>query len=254
MNKNPIIGTIIGDIIGSRFEKQNIKSKKFDLFTEDSVFTDDTVLTMAILKAIKNDKSYLDMVIDFSERYPNRGYGGRFKEWLEGDTSKGYNSFGNGSAMRVSPIGEYFTGRKLLAETRRSSELSHNHPEGVKGAQCIALAISIAKDGSNKEELKATLEKHFNYDFERTLDEIRPGYEFSAICQTTVPESIICFLESSSYEDCIRNAISLGGDTDTMAAMSGGIAAAYYGIPDSFIDEMNSRLPDEFNDLVKEFI
>jgi ADP-ribosylglycohydrolase len=244
--KNAIIGTIIGDIVGSRFEKQGIKSKDFVLFEKNSVFTDDTVLTMAILKSIKNKEDYLKNVVDFSKRYPDRGYGGRYLRWLEGDTRKGYNSYGNGSAMRVSPIGTYFKGEELLKEAAKSSEITHNHPEGIKGAQCIAMAIEMVKEGSSKKNLKAILSKKYNYDLDRTLDEIRPSYEFSAICQRTVPESIICFLESTSFEDCLRNAISLGGDTDTMAAMSGGIAALYYGIPDEFIVEMKKKLPTEF--------
>lgn len=249
--KNAIVGTIIGDIIGSRFEKKGIKSKDFELFTDESIFTDDTVLTMAILKSITSCETYLENVIDFSERYPDRGYGGRYLKWLEGKKTKGYDSYGNGSAMRVSPIAEYFNGTRLLLEAGKSSEITHNHVEGIKGAQCIALAIRLVKDGASKEELKIELNQYFDYDFNRTLEEIRPSYNFSAICQTTVPESIICFLESESYEDCVRNAVSLGGDTDTMAAMSGGIAAVYYGIPTSFIYEMTKRLPKEFLDLLK---
>jgi len=250
MNRNSIIGTIIGDIVGSRFEKQGLKSKDFKLFTKDSIFTDDTVLTMAILKSIQNKESYLENVVDFSKRYPNRGYGGRYKKWLEEDNSKGYNSFGNGSAMRVSPIAEYFKGEELLKEAKKSSDITHNHIEGVKGAKAIAHSISLVKAGYTKVNLKKLIQDVYGYDLERKLDDIRPDYEFSAICQTTVPESIICFLESDSYEDCIRNAVSLGGDTDTMAAMSGGIAAVYYGIPNEFIEEMKTKLPKEFIDLL----
>ena len=251
MNKNPVIGSIIGDIIGSRFEKSGKKSKEFDLFTEKSIFTDDTVLTMAVLKSNIEKTNYLDNIVDFSRRYPNRGYGGRYIKWLNGDTSIPYNSFGNGSAMRVSSIPLFSSDLdELFAKTKASADVSHNHEKGVLGANAISFAIHLALHGLSQTEIKDEMVQF--YDFNFTIDEIRENYEFSATCDGTIPESLVCFFESTSYEDCIRTAISLGGDTDTMAAMSGGIAAVYFGIPEDIVKEGLSKLPQEFLDLLNQ--
>lgn len=250
-----MIGAIIGDIVGSRFEKKNLKSKDFELFTKQSRFTDDTVLTIAIADCILNSKGYEKTVKKYGRTYPFAGYGGAFKKWLAGITSGPYNSWGNGSAMRVSPVGFAFDEvEKVLEEARKSAIITHNHEEGIKGAQAIALSVFLAKSGSKKQEIKEFIEVKFGYDLNRTIDEIRPVYEFDVSCQGSVPESIIAFLESDSFEDAIRTAISIGGDSDTIASMTGAISEAYYkSVPQEFIEKMNEYLPKEFRKIIEEF-
>jgi len=249
LNHSPILGAVIGDIIGSRFEKSSIKSKDFDLFTPESIFTDDTILTMAILKSCLDQTNYLDNIVDFSKRYPDRGYGGRYIHWLNGDTSRPYNSFGNGSAMRVSPIPVFFSSAEdVLIQAKKTAEVTHNHPEGVKGAQAIALAIHFAQNGHTQEDISNVIGDIYNLNFK--LDNIREMYAFSATCPGTVPQSVVCFLEASSYEETVRNAVSLGGDTDTMAAMAGSIAAVHFGIPSTMVEEALKKLPKEFRELL----
>lgn len=250
-----MIGAIIGDIVGSRFEKYNIKSKSFDLFTKSSRFTDDTVLTVAIANALVTGSDFEENVRKFGRKYPLAGYGGTFKKWLLGVVKGPYNSWGNGSAMRVSPIGFAFTDEKDVWEiARQSAAITHNHPEGIKGAQAIAIAIFLAKSGRSKEEIKNHIESNFHYNLSRKIDEIREHYAFDVSCQGSVPESIIAFLESNDYEDAIRTAISIGGDSDTIACMAGGIAQAFYKkIPDDLIQRAREKLPIHFLHIIDQF-
>lgn len=225
-----MIGAIAGDIIGSAYEFGRTKSKEFPLFGPGSGFTDDTVMTVAIAQAILTDGDYRRAALDFGRRYPHAGYGGSFAHWLVAKDPRPYGSYGNGSAMRASPVGFAFdTVDDVLREAARSAAFSHNHPEGIKGAQATALAILVARTERDKARIREEIVSKFGYDLARTVDGIRPDYGHDESCQKTVPEAIICFLESDSYEDCVRNAVSLGGDADTLACIAGGIAEAYYG-------------------------
>ncbi len=228
-----MIGAIAGDIIGSVYEHKPIKTKNFPLFQPQCVFTDDTVLTIAIAQAILTGQSYLETVRELGRRYPEAGYGGSFLSWLKSDDPCPYNSWGNGSAMRVSPVGFAFNSEEeVLRQARKTAEITHNHPEGIKGAQATALAVYLARTGKEKEQIRARISRQFGYNLKRNIKEIRPAYSFDISCQGTVPEAIIAFLDSSSYEDSIRNAVSLGGDSDTLACIAGGIADAFYdGVP-----------------------
>ena len=249
-----MIGAIAGDIIGSYYEFHKIKTKEFELFHPQSKFTDDTTLSMAIAKSILDDESYLKNVVYFGLRYFDVGYGGSFKKWLKSNAYAPYNSWGNGSAMRVSPIAWAFdTEEKVLEEARKSAEITHNHPEGIKGAEATALAIFLARKGATKKVIRERISIQFAYDLERTVDEIRPDYKFEVSCAKSVPESIICFLDSVSFEDCIRNCISLGGDADTMGAIAGGIAEAYYGVPKEIEEKIDGYLSEEFREILKRF-
>lgn len=225
-----MIGAIAGDIIGSAFEWRNVKTTDFKLFGPASRFTDDTVLTVAVADCILTGKDYASAFKEYGRRFPNAGYGGFFWGWLCSGSMEPYNSFGNGSAMRVSPVGFAFeTLPEVLAEAKRSADATHNHPEGVKGAQAVASAIFLARKGSGKSEIRRYIQETFGYNLDRTLDEVRPGYTFDVTCQGSVPEAIIAFLESEDFEDAVRKAVSLGGDSDTIACMTGGIAQAFYG-------------------------
>jgi ADP-ribosylglycohydrolase len=225
-----MIGAIAGDIIGSVYEARPIKTKDFPLFHPRCRFTDDSVLTVAIAKAILHDGNYRKAVWEMGRKYPRAGYGGSFIGWLRSSDPKPYNSWGNGSAMRVSPVGFAFdTVDTVLLEARRTAEISHNHPEGIKGAQAAALAVFLARTTGDKAKIRREVTDRFGYDLNRTVEEIRPSYGFDVSCQGTVPEALIAFLDSTSYEDAVRNAISLGGDSDTLACITGGIAEAYYG-------------------------
>ncbi len=250
-----MIGAIAGDIIGSVYEHHNIKTADFVLFSPNSTFTDDTVLTVAVADCILHSKDYAPILREYGRRYPNRGYGGTFYHWLHSDTMGPYESFGNGSAMRVSPVGFAFdTADDVIAEAKRSAEVTHNHPEGIKGAQSVATAVFMCRTGATKEEIRSYLETVFGYDLNRTLDHIRPAYSFDVTCQGSVPEAIIAFLESTDYEDAVRKAISLGGDSDTIACITGGIAQAYYKyIPDYILQEVRQLLAPEILDIVDEF-
>ena len=243
-----MLGAIAGDIIGSRFEVIPTKSSDFDLFTELNTFTDDTVLTIAVADAILYNKSYEENLKYYGRRYPDAGYGGNFIRWLSGAIEGPYYSFGNGSAMRVSPVGFAFeTVERVLHEAERTAEVSHNHPEGIKGAQAVALSVYMAKHGYNKDQIGREIEKRFEYDLNRSLNAIRPDYSFEVSCQKSVPESIIAFMESEDCESAIRNAISLGGDSDTMACIAGAIAQAYYkDIPGDITENVYSLIPEEF--------
>jgi ADP-ribosylglycohydrolase len=250
-----MIGAIAGDIIGSVYEGHPIKSADFPLFDPYCTFTDDTVLTVAIAYAIIHDMDYAAALKSFARRYPHSGYGGSFRQWLFSQENRPYNSWGNGSAMRVSPIGLAFdSAEEVLAEAKRSAEVTHNHPEGVKGAQATALAVYLARQGTIKEVIRAEIGARFDYNLDHSLDQIRPGYRFDISCQGSVPESIIAFIESDSVEAAIRQAISLGGDADTMACIAGGIAHAYYReIPEPITAKVRQKLPVEFLTVIDEF-
>jgi len=250
-----MLGAIAGDIIGSVYEGRPLKTKDFPLFSEWSTFTDDTVLTVAMADAILNDRDYGTTIKSYGRRYPQAGYGGSFYQWLLMEESRPYNSWGNGSAMRVSPVGfAYGSIDKVLEEAEKSAAVTHNHPEGVKGAQAVALAVSMARTGSSKKDIREEISTRFAYDLDRSLEDIRPEYRFDISCQGSVPESIIAFLESVDVEDAIRNAISLGGDSDTMACIAGGIAQAFYGsVPEEIVTEVRRRLPEELLEVVVVF-
>ena len=284
-----MIGAIIGDTVGSVYECNNIKTTEFPLFSNDSIYTDDTVMTMAVADWLLRDSSHSieeleRSMVSFAEKYPCPlgGYGGSFYNWLfrpellpdenkrtSGITSLGqlfskiddlqvskrhpYNSWGNGSAMRVSAVGWMFD---TLEETERiariSAEITHNHPEGIKGAQATAAAIFTARTGKSKEAIKTYIEQTYGYNLQRTCDEIRPTYHFDESCQGTVPQAIIAFLDSSDFESAIRLAVSLGGDSDTLACITGGIAEAFYKeIPESIVNEMWQRLPNDFKEILR---
>ena len=240
-----MLGAIIGDIVGSRFEFNNHRSKEFELFTDDCFATDDSIMTLAIAKALMECRESLDTQFVRSQlnhharecmrrigrKYPNCGFGGMFFRWIFSDEPEPYNSFGNGAAMRVSPCGFYApTEEKAKTISRAVTEVTHNHPEGIKGAEAVTVAIFLAKTGASKEQIRNRIESDY-YKLDFTIDGIRPTYRFNETCQETVPPALEAFLESTSFEDCIRIAISVGGDSDTLAAIAGAIAEAYYGIP-----------------------
>jgi ADP-ribosylglycohydrolase len=252
-----MLGSIAGDIIGSVYEGwgYRMKSTEFPLFVSSSVFTDDTVLTVATASAILLGSDYGRAYKDFGRRYPDAGYGGTFHEWLRSEEIFPYNSWGNGSAMRVSPVGWAFrTVEEVLQEAHHSAAVTHNHPEGIKGAQATALAVFLARQRASKEQIRREISTRFGYNLDQTLDEIRPAYTFDVSCQGSVPQSIIAFLESQNVEDAIRKAISLGGDTDTMACIAGGIAEAFYQeIPAEIEREVRARLSKELLEIVDVF-
>lgn len=242
-----MIGAIIGDIVGSIFEFNNHRSKDFYFFDKNSRFTDDSVLTFATAKVLLDGGDYTYTYQTFARAYPDRGYGGGFRKWIWQESPQPYNSFGNGSAMRVAPVGFAFTDAETtLAEAKRSAEVTHNHPEGIKGAQAVALAIWMARQGNQKDAIRQAIETQFGYDLSRDCDFIREVNKFDETCQGSVPEAITCFLESTDFEDCIRLAISIGGDSDTIACIAGGIAQAYYkSIPEWIVMGARARLnPD----------
>ena len=250
-----MIGAIAGDIIGSAYEFGRTKSKEFPLFSPGSAFTDDSVLTVAVAQAILTDGDYRRTALDFGRRYPDAGYGGLFRSWLCSPDPKPYNSWGNGSAMRASPVGFAFESvEDVLREAKRSAEFTHDHPEGIKGAQATALAVFLARTEWDKDLIRTEVASRFGYDLDRTVDEIRPGYGFDESCQRTVPEAIIAFLDSESYEDAVRNAISLGGDSDTLACITGGIAEAFYGpVPAVITEQVKGILPADLWRVAEEF-
>jgi ADP-ribosylglycohydrolase len=260
-----MLGAIAGDVIGSVYEGDPVKTPHFHpLFHDACRPTDDTVLTVAVADAIlrgadadtvPDGEDFVDKLKEYFLTYPYAGYGGSFIRWASSTRRKPYGSWGNGSAMRVSPVGFAFdTLEEVLEQARRSAEVTHNHAEGVKGAQAVASAIFLARTGKSKEAIKAYVSETFAYNLDRTLDQIRPDYQFEVSCQASVPESIIAFLESDGYEDAVRKAVSLGGDADTMACIAGGIAHAYYGIPDEIQAEVWDRLDDRLRRVTREFM
>jgi ADP-ribosylglycohydrolase len=250
-----MIGAIAGDIIGSVYEQYPIKTTSFPLFSAFSQFTDGTVLTIAVSNSILNKIDYATSLKTFARRYPTAGYGMSFYQWMQSSNVEPYRSWGNGSAMRVSPVGFAFNSTQtVLNEAEQSAAVTHNHPEGIKGAQATALAIYMARKGASKAEIQHEITDRFSYHLDRSLDDIRPTYFFDVSCQGSVPESIIAFFESHDLEDAIRNAISLGGDADTMGSIAGGIAQAFYNkFPPAIITEVRQRLPDEFLEIIDEF-
>jgi len=272
-----MLGAIVGDIVGSVYEWNNIKTKDFPLFRDDCFFTDDTVMTCAVAEAIMNGgqkDDFIDAMKKYGRMYPNADYGARFNRWLMTENREPYNSFGNGSAMRVSPCAWRLdaTTDELPPEGKRlaqlSSEVTHNHPEGIKGAMATADAIFMCRyffsgyasdkgqpNSDNPEEIKRRIKEHiekeYGYDLSKTLDEIRPTYRFNETCQDTVPQAIVAFLESTDFEDAIRNAISLGGDSDTLAAITGSIAEAAYGIPEWIKDKVYTYLDEPLKEVLR---
>jgi ADP-ribosylglycohydrolase len=248
-----MLGAIAGDMIGSPYEGHPVKSKKIPLIVSN--FTDDTVLTIAVARAILNQTDFAEPIKALAQKYHHLPYGGSFSKWMWTRANRPYNSFGNGSAMRVSPVGfAYDAIDKVLLEAKRSAEVTHNHPEGIKGAQATALAILMARQGESKTSIRSNIMDRFGYDLNRSLDSIRPTYEFDVSCQGSVPESIIAFLESESYADAIKNAISLGGDADTMACIAGGISQAYYKkMPADIIAQVRDTLPNDLLSVLNRF-
>ena len=267
-----MLGAITGDIIGSIYEANNIKTKKFDLFTDKNRFTDDTVMTFAVAEALMNgggDENFIRFMKRYGLLYPRAGYGGTFVRWLASDTTEPYNSCGNGSAMRVSSCGWIANldipieeGLKLTEDlAKKSAEVTHNHPEGIKGAQATAASIFFMRHGKSKnaikeykEKLKDYIKDRFEYDLDFTIDEIRPIYRFDVSCQGSVPPAIVSFLESENFEDAIRNAISIGGDSDTIGAITGSVAEAAYGIPEDIKEKAMSYLDGRLKGVYENWI
>lgn len=250
-----MLGAIAGDIIGSVHEFRGQKTKEFPLFVADTKFTDDTVLTVAIADGLLTGASYVEKFHEYTRAYPYRGYGLRFSQWVQSGSREPYNSWGNGSAMRVSPVAFAFqTLEEVVREAGRSAEVTHNHPEGVRGAQATAAAIFLARQGESKRKIRSAIEKQSGYDLSRTVASIRPVYSFNESCQETVPEAITAFLESEDYEDAVRLAISLGGDADTLACITGGIAGAFYGgVPAGILTPALALLDDGLRKTVTQF-
>lgn len=250
-----LLGAIAGDVIGSVYEYNAPKHTDFPLFTETSQFTDDTVLTIAIADALIHGRSYLECVREYALAYPGRGYGTMFLHWVHSPDPAPYHSYGNGAAMRVSPIAwAYNSPDEVLDQARACTVITHDHSEGIRGAQAVALAVFRARSGASRKDIQDETIQRFGYDLSPTLEEIRPGYRFDESCQGTVPPAIIAFLVSDDYEDAIRKAISLGGDADTLAAITGSIAEAFYGeIPQAMVTEVERRLPDLMIGILEDF-
>ena len=258
-------GAILGDIVGSpyEFDCNNYKAKDFPLFSRHSDFTDDTVMTLAVAKALLSSRGQDDTAIkaalvremqQLGRAYPDRGYGTHFDGWLYEDAPQPYQSYGNGSAMRVSPaawLAEDMTEALHLAQL--TAEVTHDHPEGIKGAQATAAAVFLARTGCSRADIRAYVERVFGYDLGRTCDEIRPTYHHVESCQETVPQAITAFLESTGFEDALRTAVSLGGDSDTLAAITGSIAEAFYGVPENLKQECRQRLTPELAGILEKF-
>ena len=260
-----MIGAILGDIIGSPYEfDRGNKTKDFPLFCKFSEFTDDTVMTIAVADAFlavqpgMDDDTIRQRVVakiqKYGRLYPHAGYGGRFRRWLRDRHPQPYNSWGNGSAMRVSSVGWLYNDLETVRRMARlSADVTHNHPEGIKGAEATASAIFLARTGRSKAEIKAYIEENFQYDLSRTCDEIRPDYYHVESCQETVPEAITAFLEGESFEDVIRTAVSLGGDCDTLTCIAGSMAEAFYGVPEELKAECRKRLPEDLLEVLNRF-
>lgn len=258
-------GAILGDIIGSPFEfDRGNKTKQFPLFSKASSFTDDTVMTVAICDGIlkagldSDEKTMKTLMISsmqlWGHNYPHAGYGRRFYTWLATEDTQPYGSWGNGSAMRVSSVGWLFDSMERTRQVARwSAEITHNHPEGIKGAEAEASVIWLARNGYSKDEIKAYVIKEFGYDLSRTCDQIRPGYKHVESCQETVPEAITAFLEGESFEDVIRTAVSLGGDCDTLTDIAASMAEAYYEVPEELISECLKYITPEMHSVINSF-
>ena len=257
-------GAILGDIIGSPYEfDMGDKTKDFPLFSEESYFTDDTVMTIAVAEAFMDApddentirQRLIHSMQKWGHRYPGAGYGVRFCGWLESNDPQPYNSWGNGSAMRVAPVAWLYNDLDTVRRMARiSADVTHNHPEGIKGAEATAAAIFLGRTGHSKAEIKAYIEEEFHYDLNRTCDEIRPSYYHVESCQETVPEAITAFLEGDSFEDVIRTAVSLGGDCDTLTCIAGSIAEGFYGVPEELKRECRDRLSDDLRESLDSFL
>ena len=250
-----MLGAIAGDILGSIHEFHPIKTKNFDLLNSECVFTDDTVMTVAVADSLMNKIPYVESLQMWGRKYPRAGYGGWFSKWIDSDFPKPYNSFGNGSAMRCSSVGWLFEDEgSVLEEAKKSAEITHNHPEGIKGAQAVALGVLMGRKGNSKKEIKQKLESLFGYDLSQKLEEIIPSYTFDSTCQGSVPQAIIAFLESTDFEDAIRNSISLGGDADTQACITGSLAEAHYKkIPAEISSFVRWRIEDDLLAVLDQF-
>lgn len=251
-----MLGALAGDIIGSRFEWRNLKSKVFELFTDESRFTDDSVHTVALAQSLLTGVPYQQLLREYFQLYPNAGYGGRFRAWAGSGEAEPYQSFGNGAAMRVSPVGWFFQDlSSVLLAAEQSAAVTHDHPEGIKGAQAVAGAIFLGRKGADKAWIRQYISGTFGYDLSRTLAQIRPDYRFDVSCQGTVPPALIAFLESTDFEDAIRNAVSLGGDSDTLACITGSVAEAFYGgVPEPIRAEVWARLDQRLGTVVENFL
>ena len=255
-----MLGALVGDIVGSIYEFHNTKSMDFDMFTPWNNFTDDSVMTLAVAKWLMEDEAHtinylIGCMQELGNRYPNAGYGSRFGMWLEDEDPQPYNSWGNGAGMRVSPVGLYAkTLDEALALAAITASVSHNHPEGVKGAQAIASCVFLCKQRKTKSEIKEYVETTFYYNLDRKISDIRPGYHFDVSCQGSVPEAIIAFLEGNSFEEVIRLAVSIGGDSDTIACMAGAIAACMYPIPEEISEKCDAILTDDLREIKDLFI
>ena len=243
-----MLGAIAGDIIGSVHEGLGTKSTEFELFVPNTRFTDDTVLAVAVADCLLTGLGYVDAFHEYFSAYPSAGYGFRFYQWASARNREAYNSYGNGAAMRVPPVAYAFEVLDdVLAEAARSAEVTHNHPEGIKGAQATAAAVFMARHGATKTDVKDWVERRFGYNLSARLDDLRPTYQFEESCQGTVPAALIAFLESHDYEDAVRKAVSLGGDADTLACITGAVAEAHYGgvpphIAAATLDKLDDRL------------
>jgi ADP-ribosylglycohydrolase len=254
-----MIGAIAGDMIGSVYEGkkawQRAKSPDFEpLFHPEARFTDDTVLTAAVADSILHGGDLVDLLKGYARAYPDAGYGGTFRAWAESDDRAPYNSWGNGAAMRVSPVGyAYGVLDEVLIRARWTAEVTHNHPEGVRGAQATAAAVYLARKGGDKAKIRDFIERKFQYDLSERLDDVRPAVRFDVSCRGTVPYALLAFLESVDYESAVRLAVSLGGDTDTLACIAGAVAHAFYGMPAPIRDEALGRLDDHIRGILDEF-
>lgn len=246
-----MLGAIIGDIVGSVYEWNNVRCKDFGpLFASDAFYTDDTVCTIAVADALVNDRHAGEALKDWGRRYwGNGGWGGMFARWLQSDSLEPYNSFGNGAAMRVAPVGLLASSvEHAFALSKAVTEVTHNHPEGMKGAEATALAIFLARQRVTAKNIRVAITERFGYDLSRTPDDIRPTYRFNETCQETVPQALVCALVATDFEDALRNAISIGGDSDTVAAIAGGVAEALFGIPDDVADKAWAYLPADMRE------
>ena len=256
-----MLGAVVGDIIGSSYEFVDMKRYDFDLLPQGSRFTDDSVMTIAVAHWLAHydeegltKEQLISTMKEFGRNYPFAGYGSSFNCWLWSENPRPYNSWGNGAAMRVSPVGLYAkTLNEALDLAKLTAEVSHNHPEGIKGAQAVAAAVWMAKHGHTKEEIRDYITNNFRYNLTRTVDEIRPTYQWDVSCQGSVPESIICFLEGKDFEDVVRLAVSLGGDADTMACITGSIATCIYPIPEHIVIECEKRLTPDLLKIMHDF-
>ena len=250
-----MLGAIVGDIVGSVYEFDNHRSKDFPLFTERSHFTDDTILTIATADTLmQNEWDFAAKYREYGKKYPS-SYGSRFQDWIEEVITGPYDSFGNGSAMRVSPVAWYVNhDHRVMFLAEKSAGVTHNHPEGIKGAQATAMAILWARQGTPRNRIRRDIEEQFEYDLSVSVDELRETYEYNETCQRTVPEAICCFLEADGFEDAIRNAISIGGDSDTLAAITGSIAEAKWGVPEAIRIEALERVDGALVETYERFL